>query len=47
MCTMPPCLKRRAMEPDSPPPVHHRVIATPSPHDEQEEDGVASQWDTG
>ena len=36
--------KRRATEPDSPPAVHRHVTATTSP---QEEDGVASLWDTG
>ena len=39
--------KRRATEPGSPPAVRRRVTATTSPHDEQEEDGVASRWDTG
>ena len=39
--------KRRATEPDSPPAVRCRVMATTSPHDEQAEDGVASRWDTG
>ena len=34
--------ERSATEPDRPPAVRRRVIATPSPHDEQEEDGVAS-----
>ena len=39
--------KRRATEPDSTPAVRRRLTATTSPHDEQEEDGGASRWDTG
>ena len=48
-CTMPPRgrPKRRAAEPDSPPTpaARRRMMASPSPHDEQ--DGAASRWDTG
>ena len=39
--------KRRATEPDSPATVRRRVIATPSPHEEQRENGAASRWYTG
>ena len=54
--SLPPCTrtmpprgrpKRRATEPDSPATVRRRVIATPSPHEEQGENGAASRWYTG